>query len=85
MSRALHLGVVLWINHLYMKRFDIITIFRKILDSYFNESLLKKAQEEGLIKIQSHNLRDFTEDKHRKVDDSPYGGGPGMVFKIERI
>ena len=63
-----------------MKRFDIITIFPNILDSYFNESLLKKAQEKGLLKIQAHNLRDFTEDKHRKVDDSPYGGGPGMGF-----
>ncbi len=66
-------------------RFDIITIFPKILDSYFSESLLKKAQDNGLISIQTHNLRDFTEDKHRKVDDSPYGGGPGMVLKAEPI
>ena len=66
-------------------RFDIITIFPKILDSYFSESLLKKAQDKGLIKIQMHNLRDFTDDKHRKVDDSPYGGGPGMVLKTEPI
>ena len=68
-----------------MKQFDIITIFPNILDSYFNESLLKKAQEKGLLKIQTHNLRDFTSDKHRKVDDTPYGGGPGMVLKIEPI
>jgi tRNA (guanine37-N1)-methyltransferase len=68
-----------------MKRFDIITIFPHILDSYFNESLLNKAQEKGLIQIQLHNLRDFTNDKHRKVDDSPYGGGPGMVLKTEPI
>lgn len=66
-------------------RFDIITIFPKILDSYFQESLLKKAQQKGLIKIQTHNLRDFTADKHHKVDDTPYGGGPGMVLKIEPI
>ncbi len=66
-------------------RFDIITIFPKILDSYFNESLLKKAQEKGLFKITIHNLRDFTDDKHNKVDDSPYGGGPGMVLKTEPI
>ncbi len=66
-------------------RFDIITIFPKILDSYFNESLLKKAQDKGLLKIKAHNLRDFTNDKHRKVDDSPYGGGPGMVLKAEPI
>lgn len=68
-----------------MKRFDIITIFPKILDSYFQESLLKKAQEKGLIKIQAHDLRNFTDDKHRKVDDTPYGGGPGMVLKVEPI
>lgn len=68
-----------------MKQFHIITIFPKILDSYFQESLLKKAQEKGLIKIQAHDLRDFTDDKHRKVDDTPYGGGPGMVLKIEPI
>lgn len=66
-------------------RFDIITIFPKILDSYFNESLLKKAQDKGLLKIKAHNLRDFTNDKHRKVDDSPYGGGPGMVVKAEPV
>jgi len=66
-------------------RFDIITIFPKILESYFQESLLKKAQDKGLIKIVSHNLRDFTFDKHRKVDDTPYGGGPGMVMKAEPI
>jgi len=68
-----------------MKRFDIITIFPEILDSYFNESLLKKAQEKGLFKIKLHNLRDYTSDKHCKVDDSPYGGGPGMVLKAEPI
>ena len=53
-------------------RFDIITIFPKILDSYFNESLLKKAQDKGLLEIKLHNLRDFTRDKHRNVDDTPY-------------
>lgn len=68
-----------------MKRFDIITIFPRILDSYFNESLLKKAQQKGLIKIKTHNPRDFTKDKHHTVDDTPYGGGPGMVLKIEPI
>lgn len=66
-------------------KFNIITIFPQILDSYFGESLLKKAQDKGLISIKTHNLRDFTDDKHRKVDDSPYGGGPGMVLKFEPI
>ncbi|MEK7641301.1 MAG: tRNA (guanosine(37)-N1)-methyltransferase TrmD [Patescibacteria group bacterium] len=66
-------------------RFDILTIFPKIFDSYINESILKRAREKKLIKITAHNLRDFTTDKHRKVVDSPFGGGPGMVFKLEPI
>ncbi len=66
-------------------RFDIITIFPHIFDSYFNESILKRAQKSGLIEIGVHNLRDYTSDKHKKVDDTPYGGGPGMVIKIEPI
>ena len=66
-------------------KFDILTIFPKIFYSYFNESILKRAQKKGLIKIGVHNIRDFTTDKHHKVDDSPYGGGPGMVLKIEPI
>jgi tRNA (guanine37-N1)-methyltransferase len=66
-------------------RFDIITIFPQILDSYFSESILKRAQDKKLISIKAHNLRDFTLDKHHKVDDSPYGGGPGMVFKADVI
>jgi len=67
-------------------RFDIITIFPKILDSYFNESILKRAADSRLIKVQTHDLRDFSSDKkHRKVDDRPFGGGPGMVMQIEPI
>ena len=66
-------------------KFDIITIFPKILDSYINESIIKRAREKGLIKITAHNLRDYTTDKHHKVDDKPYGGGTGMVFKVEPI
>lgn len=66
-------------------RFDIITIFPEIFDSYFNESILKRAQEKKLIQIHVHDLRDFATDKHRKVDDRPFGGGPGMVMKVEPI
>jgi len=66
-------------------RFDIITIFPDIFTSYFNESIIKRALKKGLIKINIHNLRDYTNDKHKTVDDSPYGGGPGMVMKIEPI
>ena len=66
-------------------RFDIITIFPQIFDSYFNESILKRAQKKGFIKINVHNLRDYTTDKHNTVDDTPYGGGAGMVLKVEPI
>jgi len=66
-------------------KFHILTIFPNIFDSYFNESIIKRAREKNLIDIKTYNLRDFTEDKHKKVDDSPYGGGPGMVLKIEPI
>lgn len=65
--------------------FNIITIFPQIFDSYFSESILKRAQKAGLIEIKTHDLRDYTEDKHKKVDDTPYGGGAGMVLKIEPI
>ncbi|MDD5750282.1 MAG: tRNA (guanosine(37)-N1)-methyltransferase TrmD [Candidatus Pacebacteria bacterium] len=66
-------------------RIDIITIFPEICDFYFQQSLLKKAQQAGLLKLKAHNLRDFTNDKHRAVDDKPFGGGRGMVMKIEPI
>lgn len=66
-------------------RFDIITIFPGIFDSYFNESILKRAKKEKLIDIKIHNLRDYTFDKHKTVDDTPYGGGAGMVMKVEPI
>ncbi len=68
-----------------MIQFDIITIFPKVFDSFLKESFIKKAQEKGLIKINVHNLRDFATDKHKTVDDRPYGGGLGMVIKIEPI
>ena len=66
-------------------RFDILTIFPKIFNSYFQESLIKRAQKKNLIEIKIHNLRDFSTDRHKKVDDRPFGGGPGMVLKIEPI
>jgi len=66
-------------------RFDIVTIFPEIFDSYFGESIVKRAQESGAIEIQAHNLRDYTENKHRNVDDTPYGGGAGMVMAVEPI
>jgi len=68
-----------------MLTFHLITIFPEIFDSYLNESILKRAQQEKKIRIKVYNLRDFTDDKHKTVDDTPYGGGPGMVLKIEPI
>jgi tRNA (guanine37-N1)-methyltransferase len=66
-------------------RFDIITIFPEIFDSYFSTSIIKRAQAKKLIDINIHNLRDWTTDRHQSVDDSPYGGGKGMIFKVEPI
>ncbi|MDD2697111.1 MAG: tRNA (guanosine(37)-N1)-methyltransferase TrmD [Candidatus Pacebacteria bacterium] len=68
-----------------MIKFDIITIFPKIFDSYLKESFIKKAGERGLVKINIHNLRDYTRDRHQTVDDRPFGGGLGMVLKVEPI
>jgi len=66
-------------------QFDIITIFPKIFNYYLNESIIKRAQKNKKININIINLRDFTNDKHKTVDEKPYGGGPGMVFKIESL
>jgi len=66
-------------------KFDIITIFPKIFDSYFNESIIKRAQQKRLVKINIHNLRKYTTDLHKTVDDRPYSGGFGMVLMIEPI
>lgn len=66
-------------------KFDIVTIFPGIFDSYFSESIIKRAKNGNFIDIKIHNLRDFTHDNHKTVDDTPYGGGAGMVMKIEPI
>lgn len=65
--------------------FDIITIFPEMLDSFCNESLLKRAQKKKLLRIKVHDLRDWTRDKRKTVDDKPFGGGLGMVMRIEPI
>lgn len=64
-------------------RFDIITIFPEAFESYFGVSIMKRAREAGLIDICVHQLRDWTRDKHHTTDDTPYGGGAGMVMKVE--
>lgn len=66
-------------------RFDILTLFPEMFSSPFQESILAKAIEKGLIEVRTINIRDFALDKHRIVDDAPYGGGQGMVMKVEPI
>jgi tRNA (guanine37-N1)-methyltransferase len=65
--------------------FDIFTLFPGMFQGPFSESILKRAQERGLLNIALHNIRDATTDKHHVVDDYPYGGGAGMVMKPEPI
>jgi len=66
-------------------RIDIITCLPKLLDSFFNQSILKRAQEKNLAIIQVHDLRNYTTYKHKQVDDYAFGGGAGMVLMIEPI
>jgi len=66
-------------------RFDVLSIFPEMLHSPLDFSLLKKAREKGLIEIGLHNIRDWAEDKHNMTDDAPYGGGCGMVMKVEPV
>lgn len=66
-------------------KIDIITIFPKIFDGFLSESLISKAIKKRLISIRTHYLRKWTTDKHQTVDGKPYGGGPGLVLKIEPI
>ncbi len=68
-----------------MIRFDILTIFPEMFTSFCGCSLLKKALDKGLIAIQLHDIRSYAEDKHHMTDDAPYGGGGGMVMKVEPI
>ena len=66
-------------------RIDILTVVPELLQSPLNESILKRAQQKGLVEIHIHNIRDYTFDKHRQVDDYPFGGEAGMVMKPEPI
>ena len=66
-------------------KIDILTLFPGLFASPFSESILGKAQERNLLTIQSHALRDWAEGKHKVTDDTPYGGGDGMVMKPEPI
>ncbi len=66
-----------------LRHYDILTIFPAMISGYASESILGRAQEKKLIVVTGHDLRDYATDKHRRVDDTPYGGGPGMVMKVE--
>lgn len=66
-------------------RIDILTVVPELLESPLNNSIIKRAQNKNIVEIYIHNLRDFTEDKYRQVDDYQYGGGAGMVMMIEPV
>ncbi|PID88398.1 MAG: tRNA (guanosine(37)-N1)-methyltransferase TrmD [Bacteroidia bacterium] len=66
-------------------RIDIITVLPELLQSPINQSIVKRAQDKGLVEIVVHNLRDFSSNKHKKVDDYPFGGEAGMVIQIEPV
>ena len=68
-----------------MLRFDVLTLFPGMFAPVLAHSMLKRGQDKGLLTVKVHNLRDFTEDRHKVVDDMPYGGGAGMVMKAEPI
>ena len=66
-------------------RFDIITIFPRMFDSIFGESLIRRARDAAILEIHIHDLRNYTLDKHRRVDDYPFGGGTGMILMAEPV
>jgi len=66
-------------------KIDILTLFPKMFDGPFSESIISRAVKKGLVSIKIHNLRDWAKDKHKTVDDSPYGGGAGMVLRVNII
>ncbi|HUT11403.1 MAG TPA: tRNA (guanosine(37)-N1)-methyltransferase TrmD [Thermoguttaceae bacterium] len=66
-------------------RFDVLTLFPEIFPGYLGQSLLKRAIEAGLVDVRLHDIRDWARDKHKSVDDRPFGGGPGMVLKVEPV
>ncbi len=68
-----------------MMRFDIMTLFPELVNTVLNESILGRAQKNGAIAVRTHNIRDYSEDKHRRVDDTPYGGGRGMLMMAPPI
>ena len=66
-------------------KFDVMTLFPAMVEGVLSESIIGRAQSGGLIEVECHNIRDFSTDKHRKTDDTPYGGGVGMVMTCQPI
>ncbi len=66
-------------------KFDILTLFPEMIDAVMQTSIIGRAQQAGLVSIQAINIRDFTLDKHNRVDDTPYGGGKGMVMQADPL
>jgi tRNA (guanine37-N1)-methyltransferase len=66
-------------------RFDVLTLFPEIFSGYLGQSLLNRAIERGLVEVRLHNIRDWATNKHKKVDDRPFGGGPGMVLMVDPV
>src|SRR5688572_12586459 len=66
-------------------RFDVLTLFPEIFSGYLTQSLLNLAIQRGLVEVQLHNIRDWAKGKHKTVDDRSFGGGPGMVLKVEPV
>ena len=66
-------------------RFDVLTIFPELVKGYFEDSIMKRALDEGAIELHLHDIRKYSKDKHKKVDDTPYGGGPGMLMTCQPL
>src|SRR5215472_3894976 len=66
-------------------RFDVVSIFPEVFEPVFRQGVVGRALARGLLRLHTHDLRDFTSDRHRQVDDAPFGGGAGMVLKPEPI
>jgi tRNA (guanine37-N1)-methyltransferase len=66
-------------------KFDVMTLFPDMVNGVLSESIIGRARDGGLIDVECHNIRDFSKDKHRKTDDTPYGGGMGMVMTCQPI
>jgi len=66
-------------------KYDVITLFPEIIESYCSSSITKRGIEQGIIEVETHNPREYSKDKHKRVDDTPYGGGDGMVLACQPI